>query len=220
MDADTGQGVVTYSLNELESLLKKAAVGAGLPVGHAVAIAGAGVWLARRKLPVCEIIARAVADGVRESAVESGGTGLAFKAARAAVDGPAAIDLLLAGTVDETITLNDVDEPALLVGLAGAAAQVHGVSIALDAGDGEMVLGVGAEIVPAEWRAAGKRTLVMRQCNDLNGGDAGNLATRYDPAACADSGWDQLVALAHRTYVPASDQSRLSGAGAGLTDND
>ncbi len=32
--------------------------------------------------------------------------------------------------------------------------------------------------------------------------------------------WDQLAALAAKTYVPATEASRLSGAGAGLTDND
>lgn len=32
--------------------------------------------------------------------------------------------------------------------------------------------------------------------------------------------WDRLQTLAHKSYVPASEASRLAGAGAGLTDND
>ena len=32
--------------------------------------------------------------------------------------------------------------------------------------------------------------------------------------------WKRVLILAHRTYVPASDASRLAGAGAGVTDND
>lgn len=32
--------------------------------------------------------------------------------------------------------------------------------------------------------------------------------------------WGRLQALAHKSYVPASEASRLAGAGAGLTDND
>ena len=32
--------------------------------------------------------------------------------------------------------------------------------------------------------------------------------------------WGRLTALAHRTYAPATEASRLAGAGAGLTDND
>lgn len=32
--------------------------------------------------------------------------------------------------------------------------------------------------------------------------------------------WSRLAALANKSYVPASEASRLAGAGAGLTDND
>ncbi len=40
------------------------------------------------------------------------------------------------------------------------------------------------------------------------------------PVDIADEIWEALCAYAHRTYVPATEQSRLKGAGAGLTDND
>jgi hypothetical protein len=45
---------------------------------------------------------------------------------------------------------------------------------------------------------------------------------RWQPGAVdiADEIWEALSAFAHRTYVPASEASRLKGAGAGLTDND
>ena len=39
-------------------------------------------------------------------------------------------------------------------------------------------------------------------------------------AEVEDTIWDILEHYAHRTYVPASEASRLAGAGAGLTDND
>ena len=32
--------------------------------------------------------------------------------------------------------------------------------------------------------------------------------------------WAALLAFAHRTYAPATEESRLRGAGAGLSDND
>lgn len=41
-----------------------------------------------------------------------------------------------------------------------------------------------------------------------------------EPATVAQSTWDGLNVLAFKTYVPASEASRLAGAGAGLTDND
>lgn len=40
------------------------------------------------------------------------------------------------------------------------------------------------------------------------------------PFAAEDGVWRELGRLAARTYVPASDMSRLMGAGAGLLDND
>jgi len=36
----------------------------------------------------------------------------------------------------------------------------------------------------------------------------------------SDQLWIQLSDLASKTYVPATEASRLSGAGAGLNDND
>lgn len=32
--------------------------------------------------------------------------------------------------------------------------------------------------------------------------------------------WSRLMQFAHRTYVPATERSRLEGAGAGMIDND
>ena len=42
----------------------------------------------------------------------------------------------------------------------------------------------------------------------------------YDDLIVAKDVWEKLAALAYKTYVPSSEQSRLSGAGAGLNDND
>ena len=60
--------------------------------------------------------------------------------------------------------------------------------------------------------------------------DAGDLILAPDattpapapvgPVTIAQAAWDVLNDLAARTYVPATEASRLAGAGAGLTDND
>ena len=42
----------------------------------------------------------------------------------------------------------------------------------------------------------------------------------HQPFVAEDGVWRELGRLAARTYVPASDTSRLMGAGAGLLDND
>jgi|GEM_PF-913007 len=41
-----------------------------------------------------------------------------------------------------------------------------------------------------------------------------------EPVEIDDTGWSRLSEFAFRSYVPESEASRLSGAGAGLTDND
>ena len=128
MVAVVGCNAVTFAFNELESLLKKAAIGAGFSVGHAMAIASAGVWLGRRGFPVCDIVCRAIAGGPRESVMRSVNGDMVFEAARVGVDGVAGIDLLLAGLARDVVTLEGLDEPRLLVGLAGMAASAPGMS--------------------------------------------------------------------------------------------
>jgi hypothetical protein len=46
------------------------------------------------------------------------------------------------------------------------------------------------------------------------------LSEKLEPVEVDDALWQELQAFAARTYVPASEQSRLKGAGAGLRDND
>ncbi len=211
---------MTFAFNELESLLKKAAIGAGFPVGHAMAIASAGGWLGRRGFAVCDIVHRAVSGGPRESVIRSVDGVTVFEAARAGVDGVAGIDLLLAGVAGDAVTLKELDEPRLLIGLAGVAAKAHGVGFAIGTETNEFVIGGGSGIAAAHVQLAGGETVALGRRPDLSGVDGAVLASRYDPAATADGSWSLIEQLAHRTYVPASDASRLSGAGAGLTDND
>ncbi len=45
-------------------------------------------------------------------------------------------------------------------------------------------------------------------------------SSHWGPVDIADEIWEALSVFAHRTYVPATEASRLKGAGAGLTDND
>ena len=211
---------MTFAFNEVESLLKKAAIGAGFSVGHAMTIASAGVWLGRRGLPACDIVYRAISGGPRESVLRSVDGDMVFETARVGVDGVAGIDLLLAGVARDVVTLEGLDEPRLLIGLAGRAARAHGVGFVIATEEDEVVIGGGSEIDGVKVQIASSRSVELRLRRDLSGDDNAVLATRYDPAENADGSWSQIEQLAQKTYVPASDASRLSGAGAGLTDND
>lgn len=50
--------------------------------------------------------------------------------------------------------------------------------------------------------------------------DAAPPAPVVGPAVVSDQLWQTLADFAAKTYVPASEASRMAGAGAGLTDND
>ena len=64
-------------------------MGAGFPTGHGVAISEAGVWLARRGVPVCDLVARSIGRGMRESAIDRAAQVVTFHQAHHAGDSPA-----------------------------------------------------------------------------------------------------------------------------------
>lgn len=211
-----------YALNELQTLIYKAAVGAGLPTGIAQEISVAGVWLAQRRFPVCEVIARALADAYGASVnCTKNDRGFDLADARAAIAGPSAIDLLLATDQSNCeIGLTGLDEPLLLLGFVGVAADCTGVTISMSTPEHLFAIVCAGNVDKTTFPAIGPIDVILRRASGKADTTLTAPATRYDPAALSDTGWSQLEQLARRTYVPATDQSRASGAGAGLTDND
>jgi hypothetical protein len=207
-------------MNELHGLIHKAVVGSGFPPGHADAIVRAGIWLARRRFPVCDIVARAIEPGMTDlSATECAG-GCAFEQARATTSGLAAIELLLAKPAGFRVMLKDLDEPALLLGFSGVAAEAHEVAFKLSSSRPSFHADWPGGVDANEFTIPPAGEFVMTRAEKVQPDFAIRLASRYDPKAVADGGWNRLAELAAKTYVPATDQSRIKGAGAGLTDND
>ena len=58
----------------------------------------------------------------------------------------------------------------------------------------------------------------LRRCDDA--APAPGTAPLSDGVEVDEADWQALCRLAHRTYVPASEESRARGAGAGSSDND
>jgi len=210
---------VRHSLNEIEMVLRKAAAGCDFPHGLAEDIGRAGAWLCARGLDglgagLAGVMAgRAEPGGMHYDAREK-----AFSDARVAWCGPSAVDLVLCAEEGDMIRLTGIDVPLLLVGFAGLAALETGISLrfsngcAVLAGPGGLDMrgampsaGVDATLAltdaPERFRPLGETPL-------LDGIDV-------DPTL-----WAEALALAARTYVPASDASRATGAGAGDIDND
>jgi hypothetical protein len=184
---------ILLSYNEVQSLARKAASGAGLPHGVADDIGQAAAWLSARGVDAIGIVVAALA-----------GQGLAD-----ILDGLSAIDALCGGEMD-AVTLRDGD--LLLIGIAGAMAREAGLNLAVDRG--------GGDIVPlASLRDVGSlASVVTLRRMAGNGEPAWPGAPR--PAPTDAAAYATALALATKTYVPGSDLSRAKGAGAGTTDND
>ena len=185
---------MTFSLNEVEATVRKAARGAGLPIGIAEDIGRAAAWLCARgedgSAAALEGLRRY--DASRPCALNEAG---ADPAARAVIEGLSAIDLIIAGCRDR-VELSGLDVPMLLRGLVGISTAGRELAIELDLGlDGH------ATLIRREWHAAESAPHTRRH--------------EADPAV-----WHELQGLAARTYVPASEASRAHGAGAGLVDRD
>lgn len=185
---------ILLSYNEVQSIARKAARGAGFPHGAADDIGQAAVWLSARGVDAISVVV---------------GT-LAVQGVSVVLDGFAAIDALCCGERDDVPLLGGA-ESLLLLGFAGAAARETGLRLSLDFGGGDSLsltrLRDAAQLAPATLR-------LMPGCEDLDG----DVARR--PAAIDAEAYAAALVLAAKTYVPASDLSRTRGAGAGTTDND
>lgn len=206
------------SLNEVESLTLKACRGAGMSWGMAEEAAQAARWLASRgyaweRSLVALLARRGEISPPRVSAhdMRPAAEGTALCPIHA---GAAMADLLRAG---ESLTLRNALEPMWLAPFAHRrAGQIH--TATLTWGDGEMEAGAAAALLLSADRLDWIRVELSA---------AHSLAAVADPAGGRSSGtpidpsaWAALEAWAARTYVAASLQSRLAGAGAGLSDND
>lgn len=94
--------------------------------------------------------------------------------------------------------LGHIDAPALLRGMAITARRDYHLNSEIDIIDGKTAITF---------------SMIAQPCQ--NTGPVTDTTIDVD-----DVDFKALSALAHKTYVPASDASRLKGAGAGLNDND
>ena len=198
---------MSWSLGETAALALKATRGAGLSWGLAEEAAGAVFWLHQRGLPgiaaLCGYLDLRDPDG-DETAQCPLVTGTALS--DGARPGPE--------RVDDRIDLGPVRAPLLLLPFV---ATLPPGTLWLEA------VGFGdATPWPADqWQSGWLRGSAV--CQLWYG-----RAAQIDPARATQTRLpdrfsccvDRLTTYAHRTYAPATRESRLAGAGAGLTDND
>ncbi len=204
---------MTYSYNEIETTMRKAALGLGWPGGIAERFGLAAAYLERHGVSGIEPILSLLEKGPVAAKPEYGSGTACFNDA-GGLAFIAGLDLLAARSV-RRIEFGESENFDALIGLAGAAASEYSLGISLESG-GEVFASVF------------ERRLMLREGGTESGGAvAAALLPRsecriavaerkeLDPAA-----WSKAQALAALTLVPSTDASRLLGAGAGLHDND
>ena len=217
---------VFLSFNEVDSATKKAFRGAGYHWGDAEEAGKAAVWLARRgifaippMLALLDHADRLGPDGLRPVI-----TGRHWQGRGGVLcpicAGAALADLSQQPDSGSRLLLRGLLSPILLLPFAASASASMGRPLAISWERCELVCdGPGV--------LTGKRDGFTAASGDV----ALQVVTRGGPPQepalpetktvdVDDDLWSALQRLAHRTYVPASDQSRISGAGAGLSDND
>ncbi|MCR9072501.1 MAG: DUF3726 domain-containing protein [Alphaproteobacteria bacterium] len=203
------EGAVHVSLNEVRTLVAKAAVGSGLPVGTAAEIGHAAAWL----VAVGEDGIGASVAGLSAKKTSSG-SGMAFH-------GPGTVDLLLSTASGTALAVESADAPVLLVGLIGQALARDGreaeVTVSAEDGASVQVRGDGVSASPDILGSAPQCPCLILT---LHSGQAGTPPAAADGVLVDAADWRRLSDLAARTLVPADTSSRDRGAGAGDIDNE
>lgn len=225
--------MIACSANELDALSRRAARGAGLAWGLAEEAGKATHWLAVRGLPGVGLLARHLqrSDGLAYDDLAPVINGARWSARSGdlcpVIAGAALSDCARDIASGGPVTLAAVAFPLLLSAFLGRAARATGEGFEIRwPGVSIRCLPSGPclEITDASALEVDRATDVTIRAADGHTAeaDAGEHPTQHRPTGVpvAPEDWKILKALAARTYVPATEESRRHGAGAGLRDND
>ena len=218
---------MTYSLYEIEVMAKRAARGAGYHWGNAEEVGKAARWLTEQDLPGSELLAQLLTlndrrrydDAAPRSTISPWRAGegelCPLLAGSALCDHAAEI---AGGLIFE---LEAVAYPLLLAPYVAAASAQTGFAATLSWD--QTVL----HITPRGFTARGGQDQLMTPrtqkaiCQIAKAADVAASASNPVCGRTVDKDyWSALGKLALRTFAPATEASRLAGAGAGITDND
>jgi hypothetical protein len=209
---------MSFSLNEMEATAKRATRGAGYSWGQAEEASKAARWLCAQGLDGAGVLARLLTLGLasdlaahRPRKVDHSWRGVGELCPLSA--GP-----LLSDSADllkiNPIEMQDVCAPELLLPFAANAARVLQCWVSIEF-DGTLAVTDGDHLA-----VHGIFPVTARRVTVSQGDAPETLLNRHSRAQPTPGDWDILNRFAHRTYAPATEESRLLGAGAGLSDND
>lgn len=214
---------MTWSLNELEAMSRKAARGCGLSWGLAEEAGWASRFLAAHGLPTPRLLADLLTqnDGVPygDLVPDCGAEPWVAPAGRLCplIAGAALSDRLRALASGQTVRLGRCAFPVFL--LPALAARDSEATLVATWED--VAVSVGPEGVRVEGPA---EALCLNETDGVTimrgAAGMGQALSVQDRCEMPGGAAEVLLRLAHRTYAPATEESRAAGAGAGLTDND
>ncbi len=210
---------LNLSLNEVEALAKKATRGAGYPWGIAEEAAKATRWLVENGLDACAELAGLLevfdgADPADWRPTMEGNTWSAPLGRLCPLIAGASVSDFAYRLPEEAVILEEVVRPGLLVPFAGYAAQYLGQPVTMTWAEGSAVTD-GTGLV---W--SGAAVAQAKRVEIAVGGVCDQPSVGCDRASPSPRDLNSLERFAHRTYAPATEASRLKGAGAGTSDND
>jgi hypothetical protein len=217
--------MIDVSLNEVETMAAKAARGAGLDWGLSEDAGRSARWLAGYSLAWApELLAVLSCHKADTLAFSLNDNTLASGASARLSPLLAGAYISDVGRYSDTMTLRDVASSLLLLPAAAALATPGcGVHVRCD-DKWEAVLLTDATIMaghacPSEPMTA--TVVLIAPCSPaLAQRIGGTVQPKLARSQVHVSDWQALERLGAKTYVPATAQSRATGAGAGLSDND
>jgi hypothetical protein len=221
---------LTFSLNEIDSLSKRAARGAGFSWGLAEEAGKAVRWLAARNLSGPQALANLLTqnDGKAYAALAPVSTDGLWCAASGPlcplITGAALCDRAVEIGAGRTVELGPTSQPLLLLPFAAAVAGITGLIIELSWAGMVIVMTPQTVLLKGDSAALTIPCADSLRCRSI---ETAESAAASAPISASHSGrevdmgiWQQLDMFAARTFAPATEASRLAGAGAGLSDND
>ncbi|WP_299851286.1 DUF3726 domain-containing protein [uncultured Roseovarius sp.] len=216
---------MSWSLNEVEGLARKAARGSGLSWGLAEEAGKSVRWLASTGLPGPEMLSALLTqnDGkVYESlcpletqGIWAADSGQLCPLITGAVICDHAADIAAGRDVD----LGRTSFPMLLLPFVAGAAQLVGRTMEIKWPGTKATITARGQIELSK-----DATLQTDQADSISvrisDAAVNDLQRAHLRAEIPEDTAKVLGAFAHRTYAPDTPESRLAGAGAGLTDND
>lgn len=213
-----------YSLNEVESCAKRAGRGLGLSWGLAEEAGKATRWLVERGFAGVDFLAdyMQTIDGQAASArqpkildgrwdCESGK--LCPIAAGASLN-----DHAMLVSRGQAIQFGAIHFPLLLVPFASGTAKRCRKSIELS-GQGFLFRSApDGEVVELSFSQDAYRGIEALKCKAIS--DVTDVVHRSPSVQVDPKSWQVLEKIGHRCYAPNTEESRNSGAGAGLLDNE